>query len=176
MADETTQGVNSVDVSDEKINWEWEEIITDEKIDVTEQNEVDQEQPDQGNQDDDREKAGENLSGFLSLAFNYGFALTVPLWEVTKTECEELGAAWSRVIVKYLPFSWLRFIPGGTGGPGVCIECDALLLTIKIVQPRLAAEQGNTEQPNEVKQEPESEPQENIMLDSSQLEADAVNE
>ena len=131
-------GVNQVDTSPEKVNQEWGEIEADEGITTANETGTNSEDawqggPAQAESEPDQEKTAEKLAQFLKWLFFRIFSRLAPDWNITKDESADLGDAWSAVIVKYLPVSWLRFVPGG----GAVIELDALFITIDIIEPRL---------------------------------------
>lgn len=78
------------------------------------------------------------LQGFLLTVFTYGFKFLAPAWAVARDESKRLAEVWAKVGAKYLPIGWLRWIPAmKEGGQSVCIECDALAVTVEILRPRL---------------------------------------
>ncbi|RMG27948.1 MAG: hypothetical protein D6721_09435 [Gammaproteobacteria bacterium] len=88
----------------------------------------------------------ERLRGTLLVAFKLGFGWLVPAWRVTDEECARLAEVWAKVGAKYLPASWLRWLPGtARGGASECPECDALVVTVQIVGPRLKSQVGEPE-------------------------------
>lgn len=97
------------------------------------------------------ESAGivERLRGTLLIAFKLGFGWMVPAWRVTDEECARLAEVWARVGAKYLPASWLRWLPAtAAGGASECVECDALVVTVQVVMPRLKPKaEGKAEKP-----------------------------
>jgi len=176
MVDET-QGTNEVDTSPERVEGEWESIESEENLNPSSINEDTGEVTYSDRPDDvvsTRDGSVEKLSGLLSIGFLFGFAWTAPAWQVGKEECEKLGLVWSRVLAKYLPLSWLRFIPDMTGGEGSeCLECDAIAVTIMIVKPRLDKPLKSEQQPGRpgqaVQDEPGTETQSNMVYSKTDV-------
>ncbi len=132
---ESVTGVNQVDTSPEKVNQEWDEIATDEKLAEVSDIEIgpgDAMQDGHSRDEPDRDKSIENLSLFLWRILKLVFSKLTPTWHVDESESEKLSGAWSAVICKWLPGAWLRFIPGG----GAVIELDAIMVTIEVFEPR----------------------------------------
>lgn len=103
----------------------------------------------------------DRLRGVLSVGFRVGFGWLAPAWEVTEKECARLAEVWAKVGAKYLPPSWLRWLPGtADGGASECVECDALVVTVQIVGPRLkiqpAAPTAKPEKPEEKQEQTEN--------------------
>lgn len=139
-------GVNQVDTSPEKVDQEWDEIATDEKLDQVPDSEIDASDKGQGTQaqdEPDRETATDNLSVFLWRVLRLLFRKLAPDWHVTESETGKLSDAWSAVICKWLPGAWLRYVPGG----GAVIEFDAVVITIDVFEPRWGKprKSGNTQ-------------------------------
>lgn len=134
---EKSAGVNEVNVSEDRIQAEIDAVASEENIadEMVEGSEVSEGAP-EINQD--LSSYAERLSGLMAGLFNLGFKLFAPGWGVTEKESGNLGITWSAVVVKYLPGSWLRFIPD-SGGGGDCVECDAIAATVEVVKPRLEA-------------------------------------
>ncbi len=153
MAVEKNDAVNNVDTSSEKVDQEWDEIAADEKIskdfvDRAMYGDTGPGDPDPGEQDTG--DATEKLASFLTDLFSLCFRLITPDWRVKEDESQSLGDAWSAVIIKYLPGRWLRFVPGG----GALIEIDALVITVKIVKPRLEIQKDSEHVQNPVSGQP----------------------
>jgi len=135
----TQQKTNEVDTGSSRIEKELraaaldENLIFDNKQSSNSENpEAQTEQP----QHNETINTAGNLAFFLSFFFAAGFGALAPAWEITREQSKNLGIAWARVIVKYIPFSLLRYIPNVTGGTeGECLECDALLLTYSTIEP-----------------------------------------
>ncbi len=170
------QGVNDVDVSEERQAREWAAVIEEHGIEPPPATASDAEQGEAGEAVDiDREEAAENLAGWLAGAAAFVFAYWAPAWRVTQEECAKLGQAWARVATKYLPASWLRYIPGGGDGP--CPECEAVAVTWQVIGPRWEIPlRGEDQQPepaaagNAQPEAPSVEPQTDTMPEVHELE------
>ena len=144
-------GTNDVDVSPEKVEQEWQEIAIDEGIDLLspETSSEDSPEPVQerpGNLD-------ERCIGLLAVLMSIGFPVLLPSWQVVKEEVGALAVAWGRVLSKYIPVGWARYLPDVGGGDGSeCIELDALVTTIQFIESHT---QGENQKPESQPEKPE---------------------
>ena len=129
---------NEVDVSPERIDKELRAAATEEDLIYNNQagnSENSEPQPEQLSEEQQQNTLG-NLAFFLSFGFGIAFSALAPAWNIQKEQNKNLGVAWARVCLKYLPFSWLEYVPNITGGTSSdCVECDALLLTYSTIEP-----------------------------------------
>jgi len=143
---EAASGMNQVDCSEETVNAEWARIAAE----VGAAGQAGAQAAPVGPAPASPAGASdvvERLRGTLLVAFKLGFGWMVPAWRVTDEECARLAEVWAKVGAKYLPASWLRWLPGtAKGGASECPECDALVVTIQVVGPRLKPQDDGQEQ------------------------------
>lgn len=130
---QTADAVNEVDVSEERIQREIAAALSEEGM-APDGSEIPETGPETG-PENDTEQAAASVAGLLGMMFPFLGSLLAPAWAITREQYAQLAGAWSRVVVKWLPASWLRFVPGGNGEP--CVECDAILATVAVVAPHI---------------------------------------
>ena len=143
---EAASGMNQVDCSPETVNAEWDRIAAEAGVAGA----ASAKAAPMGSAQVSTAGAAdvvERLRGTLLVTFKLGFGWLVPAWRVTDEECARLAEVWAKVGAKYLPPSWLRWLPGtAQGGASECPECDALVVTIQVVGPRLKPQEGGQAQ------------------------------
>lgn len=114
-----------------------------------------------GDAQPDRSGIAQRLAGLLAGGFGMVFAIAVPAWRVTQEEVAALAGTWARVVAKYLPIKYWKYIPdlSGEGEGSECVECDAITVTLKVIGPRVMSE--NSETDSEADSETKPEPQAN---------------
>lgn len=101
---------------------------------------------------EDRDRYARRLANMLTMPVVALFNVFAPAWKITTGEGERLTFAWSRVLAKYAPASWLYFVPDSNGAGG-CVECDAVAVTLEVVAPRVIQARVEQEPPRKTKQE-----------------------
>lgn len=99
---------------------------------------------------EDRDRYARRLANMLTMPVVALFNVFAPAWKITTGEGERLTFAWSRVLAKYAPASWLYFVPDSNGAGG-CVECDAVAVTLEVVAPRVIQARVDNEQPAQKK-------------------------
>lgn len=172
-------GQNNVDVSEARIQKEIRAFAEDEKLTLEPLKETDNPdditQPAESVPQVDIEQATQSMGVLIANGFYFGAKYLKPVWNILEDEASAFGMAWAKVVVKYSPLSWLRFIPNLSGGTGesVCIECDAVLVTINIAQPRLMQSEHMPENKPEQRPEKPEVKQDGAMLDVNEIKGGA---
>lgn len=139
--------VNDINASDAAIEAELAEVLEG----VTDSpNETVTGESEQAPIAEDRDKYARRLANMLTMPVVALFNVFAPTWKITTGESERLTFAWSRVLAKYAPASWLYFVPDSNGAGG-CVECDAVAVTIEVVAPRVVQARIDNEQPAQKK-------------------------